>query len=325
MDRMEIIRIPGYTEDEKLEIAKRHLMAKQLEAHGLKDEEWKISDSAILDLIRYYTREAGVRNLERELANLTRKAVRDIVAGKVEKVTISSKNLEKYAGVRRFRYGAVEKEDAVGIVNGLAWTEVGGDILQIEAVMLPGRGRMQTTGKLGDVMKESIDAARSYVRSRAITYGIKPPTFEKRDIHVHVPEGATPKDGPSAGVAMTTAIVSVLTGIPIRADVAMTGEVTLRGRVLPIGGLKEKLLAALRGGGIKTVLIPEENEKDLAEIPDNVKKGLKIIPVSTVDEVLKNALTRTLTAIEWTERDDDAVAATVPAKEPDGDLGVVTH
>ncbi|MFZ1989852.1 MAG: endopeptidase La, partial [Alphaproteobacteria bacterium] len=324
MDRMEIIRIPGYTEDEKLEIAKRHLMSKQLEAHGLKEEEWKIADSAILDLIRYYTREAGVRNLERELANLTRKAVRDIVSGKVEKVSITSKNLDKYAGVRKFRYGEVEKEDAVGIVNGLAWTEVGGEILQIESVMLPGRGRMQTTGKLGDVMKESIDAARSFVRSKAVSYGIKPTTFDKKDIHVHVPEGATPKDGPSAGVAMCVSIVSVLTGIPVKANIAMTGEVTLRGRVLPIGGLKEKLLAALRGG-ITTVLIPQENEKDLAEIPDNVKKGLTIIPVSTVEEVLKNALVRPLQAIEWTEADEVAAAAPVSAKDIEGDHAGLTH
>ncbi len=323
MDRMEIIRIPGYTEDEKLEIAKRHLMTKQLEAHGLKEDEWKITDGAILDLIRYYTREAGVRNLERELANLTRKAVRDIVSGKAEKVSITSRNLDKYAGVRKFRYGEVDKEDAVGIVNGLAWTETGGDILQIESVMLPGRGRMQTTGKLGDVMKELIDAARSFVRSRSVRFGIKPTAFDKKDIHVHVPEGATPKDGPSAGVAMVTSIVSVLTGIPVKANVAMTGEVTLRGRVLPIGGLKEKLLAALRGG-IATVLIPEENEKDLAEIPDNVKKGLTIIPVSNVEEVLKHALVRPLEAIEWTDADDDA-AAPVPPKDIEGDHPSMTH
>jgi ATP-dependent Lon protease len=323
MDRMEIIRIPGYTEDEKLEIAKRHLLSKQMEAHGLKGEEWQISDTALRDIIRYYTREAGVRNLERELANLSRKAVRDIVSGKTKKIGITQRNLGKYAGVRRFRYGNAETEDLVGVVNGLAWTETGGEILQVEAVMLPGKGRMQTTGKLGDVMKESIDAARSYVRSRAVSYGIKPPVFEKKDIHVHVPEGATPKDGPSAGVAMTTAIVSVLTSTPIRRDVAMTGEVTLRGRVLPIGGLKEKLLAAHRGG-IKTVIIPEENEKDLAEIPDNVKRGLKIIAVSTVEEVLKNALTRPLTAIEWREEDEPA-AKTPPPAADDGSDAIITH
>jgi len=323
MDRMEIIRIPGYTEDEKVEIAKRHLVLKQMEAHGLKSEEWQISDSAIYDLIRYYTREAGVRNLERELANLSRKATRDIVSGKSEKIAITQRNLGKYAGVRRFRYGNAETEDAVGVVNGLAWTETGGDILQVEAVVLPGKGRMQTTGKLGDVMKESIDAARSFVRSKAVSYGIKPPVFEKKDIHVHVPEGATPKDGPSAGVAMTTAIVSVLTGIPIRRDVAMTGEVTLRGRVLPIGGLKEKLLAAHRGG-IKTVLIPEENEKDLAEIPDNVKKGLKIIAVSTVEDVLKTALTQPLTPVEWREEDEVVKAPATPPAE-DGSDAIITH
>jgi ATP-dependent Lon protease len=323
MDRMEIIRIPGYTEDEKLEIAKRHLISKQMEAHGLKAEEWQISDTAIRDLIRYYTREAGVRNLERELANLSRKAVRDIVSGKTKKIGVTQRNLGKFAGVQRFRYGAAETEDLVGVVNGLAWTETGGEILQVEAVMLPGKGRMQTTGTLGDVMKESIDAARSFVRSRAAAYGIKPPIFEKKDIHVHVPEGATPKDGPSAGVAMTTAIVSVLTSTPIRRDVAMTGEVTLRGRVLPIGGLKEKLLAAHRGG-IKTVIIPQENEKDLAEIPDNVTRGLKIIAVSTVEEVLKIALTRPLTPIEWREEDEPAEKTPPPATD-DGSDAIITH
>jgi ATP-dependent Lon protease len=322
MDRMEIIRIPGYTEDEKVEIAKRHLLSKQVEAHGLKEGEWRISDSAIRDLIRYYTREAGVRNLERELANLSRKAVRDIVSGKLKTISVTQRNLGKFAGVRRFRYGEAETEDAVGVVNGLAWTETGGDILQIESVTLPGKGRMQTTGKLGDVMKESIDAARSFVRSRSIAYGIKPTAFEKKDIHVHVPEGATPKDGPSAGVAMVTSIVSVLTGIPVRRDVAMTGEVTLRGRVLPIGGLKEKLLAAHRGG-IKTVLIPQENEKDLAEIADSVMRGLKVIPVTNVEEVLKNALTRMPTAIEWQEEDDAAPAPPPPAD--DASDAVITH
>ena len=321
MDRMEIIRIPGYTEDEKVEIAKRHLIPKQIEAHGLKGEEFSVADSALRDLVRYYTREAGVRNLEREIANLARKAIKEIVSGKLTKLALTAKNLDKYAGVRKFRYGEAEAEDMVGTVTGLAWTEVGGELLTIEAVMLPGKGKMTATGKLGDVMKESVQAAESYVKSRAARYGIKPNVFERRDIHVHVPEGATPKDGPSAGVAMITAIVSVLTGIPIHKDVAMTGEITLRGRVLPIGGLKEKLLAALRGG-LKKVLIPTENEKDLAEIPDNVKKGLEIVPVASVDEVLKAALTKELVAIEWTEDDEKAKQ---PAKGKDGEEAVVTH
>jgi ATP-dependent Lon protease len=300
MDRMEIIRIPGYTEDEKVEIAKRHLITKQIQAHALKDGEFSITDGALLDLVRYYTREAGVRSLERELANLARKSVRELVSKKAKSVQITSKNLEKYAGVRKYRFGEMEGEDQVGVVTGLAWTEVGGETLTIEAVMLPGKGRMQATGKLGDVMKESIDAARSYVRAKSTLFGVTPPTFDRRDIHVHVPEGATPKDGPSAGVAMTVAIVSVLTGIPIRRDVAMTGEVTLRGRVLPIGGLKEKLLAALRAG-IKTVIIPSENEKDLAEIPDNVLKGLTIVPVSNVEEALSRALVRQPLPVTWEE------------------------
>jgi ATP-dependent Lon protease len=322
MDRMEIIRIPGYTEDEKVEIAKRHLISKQVAAHALKDGEWSISDGGLRDLIRYYTREAGVRNLERELANLARKAVREIVSKKSKSVQVTQKNLEKYAGVQKFRFGELDGEDQVGVVTGLAWTEVGGETLTIEAVMLPGKGRMQATGKLGDVMKESIDAARSYVRSRAPSLGVTPPTFDRRDIHVHVPEGATPKDGPSAGVAMTTAIVSVLTGIPIRRDVAMTGEVTLRGRVLPIGGLKEKLLAALRAG-IKTVLIPSENEKDLADIPDNVLKGLNVFPVATVDEVLAKALVRAPTPVAWEEPPEPSHH---PAKgEGDDREGVVAH
>ena len=299
---MEIIRIPGYTEDEKVEIAKRHLIPKQMAAHGLKDSEWSIADAAILDLIRYYTREAGVRNLEREIANLARKAVKELVSGKATQIAVTPENLSDFAGVKKFLYDEIEREDQVGVVNGLAWTEVGGETLQIEAVMMHGKGRMQTTGKLGDVMKESIDAARSYVRSKATHFGIKPPLFEQRDIHVHVPEGATPKDGPSAGVGMATAIVSVLTGIPVRHDVAMTGEVTLRGRVLPIGGLKEKLLAALRAG-IKTVCIPKENEKDLDEIPDNVKTKMTIVPVDTVDEVLRVALVRAPEPIEWSEPD----------------------
>jgi ATP-dependent Lon protease len=319
MDRMEIIRIPGYTEDEKVEIAKRHLVPKQVKAHGLKAKEFSIADGALLDLIRYYTREAGVRNFEREIANLARKSVREILQKKSGTVTITPENLGAYAGVRKFRFGEAEGEDQVGVVTGLAWTEVGGDILQIEGVMLPGKGRMMTTGKLGDVMKESIDAARSFVRSRAVSYGIEPPIFDKKDIHVHVPEGATPKDGPSAGVAMVTSIVSVLTGIPVHRDVAMTGEVTLRGRVLPIGGLKEKLLAALRAG-IKTVLIPDENEKDLAEIPDNVKSALKIIPVKTVDEVLRQALVRPLVPIVW---DEEAVPAKPAGADDKGDADAV--
>jgi len=300
MDRMEIIRIPGYTEDEKVEIAKRHLITKQSEAHGLKPDEWHISDDALRDLIRYYTREAGVRNMEREIANLARKAVKEIVTKKTKRVAITRKNLEKYSGVRKFRYGETEAEDMVGVVTGLAWTEVGGEILTIESVLLPGKGNIKITGKLGDVMQESVSAALSYVRSRSTRFGIKPTLFEKRDIHVHVPEGATPKDGPSAGVAMATSIVSILTGIPVRRDIAMTGEITLRGRVLPIGGLKEKLLAALRAG-ITTVFIPKENEKDLAEIPDNVKKHLKLVPVADVDEVIAQALARRPEAIEWEE------------------------
>ncbi len=300
MDRMEIIRIPGYTEDEKLEIAKRHLMPKVLKANGLKKGEWSISDEAVRDLIRYYTREAGVRNLERELASLARKGVREILSKKIDKITVSRRNLEKFAGVRRFRFGEVEAEDLVGVTTGLAWTEVGGELLSVEAAMVPGKGRITTTGKLGDVMRESVQAAETFVKARSVAFGIRPPLFARKDIHVHVPEGATPKDGPSAGVAMVTSIVSVLTGIPVRRDIAMTGEVTLRGRVLPIGGLKEKLLAALRGG-LKTVIIPKDNEKDLAEIPDNVKRGLTIVSASMVDDVLKEALTEPLEAIEWEE------------------------
>ncbi len=304
LDRMEIIRIPGYTEDEKVEIAKRHLINKQGEAHGLKKEEWSISDEALHELIQTYTREAGVRNLEREIANLARKAVKEIVTAKVKKVAITKKNLQKFSGVPRFRYGETEAEDMVGVVTGLAWTEVGGEILTIESVLLPGKGMIKQTGKLGDVMQESVQAAYSYIRSRATQFGIRPPYFDKRDIHVHVPEGATPKDGPSAGVAMATSIVSAITGIPIRRDIAMTGEITLRGRVLPIGGLKEKLLAALRAG-ITTVFIPKENEKDLIEIPDNVKKNLTIIAVSHVDEVIGRALVRTPEPITWEEKPDE--------------------
>jgi ATP-dependent Lon protease len=312
LDRMEIIRIPGYTEDEKVEIAKRHLIAKQGEQHSLKPEEWSINEDALRDLIRYYTREAGVRNLEREIANLARKAVKEIVTKKSKKVTITRKNLEKYAGVQKHRYGDLEDSDMVGVVTGLAWTEVGGEILTIESVLLPGKGNVKHTGKLGDVMQESVSAALSYVRSRSISFGIKPTLFEKRDIHVHVPEGATPKDGPSAGIAMATSIVSVLTGIPVRRDVAMTGEITLRGRVLPIGGLKEKLLAALRSG-ITTVFIPKDNEKDLAEVPDNVKKHLKIIPVAHVDDVIAQALARKPEAIEWVEPPEPAAATAATA------------
>jgi len=300
LDRMEIIRIPGYTEDEKVEIARRHLIAKQTEAHNLKPDEWSVSDEAVRDLIRYYTREAGVRNLEREIANLARKAVKEIVTKKTKKVAVTIKNVEKYAGVRKFHFGDLEAEDMVGVVTGLAWTEVGGEILTIESVLLPGKGTIKHTGKLGDVMQESVSAALSYVRSRGHVFGIKPTLFEKRDIHVHVPEGATPKDGPSAGIAMATSIVSVLTGIPVRRDVAMTGEITLRGRVLPIGGLKEKLLAALRAG-ITTVFIPKDNEKDLAEIPDTVKKHMTIVPVAHVDEVIAKALVRKPEAIEWVD------------------------
>ncbi len=319
MDRMEIIRLAGYTEDEKVAIARKHLIAKQVEANGLKEGELDIHDDAVRDLVRYYTREAGVRNLEREIANLARKAVKEILMKGTSKVKIGRKNLDKFAGVRRFRYGEAELEDLVGITTGLAWTEVGGELLQIEAVLVPGRGRVTVTGKLGDVMQESVQAANAYIRSRAATFGIKHNIFEKRDIHVHVPEGATPKDGPSAGVGMITSIVSALTGVAVRKDVAMTGEISLRGRVMPIGGLKEKLLAALRGG-LKTVLIPKENERDLPEIPDNVKKGLEIIPVSTVDEVLAKALVKPLVAIEW-PNDLDAVAA----KPADGPEAIRAH
>jgi ATP-dependent Lon protease len=309
MDRMEIIRIPGYTEDEKTEIAKRHLLPKQIKEHGLKKGEWSISEDGLRDLIRYYTREAGVRNLEREIANLARKGLRDIIKEGKSQIRVTPRNLEKYAGVKKFRFGEVEDEDQVGVVTGLAWTEVGGELLTIESVMLPGKGKIIRTGKLGDVMLESVQAAESYVKSRAPSFGIKPSLFEKTDMHVHVPEGATPKDGPSAGVAMVTSIISILTSIPVRRDLAMTGEITLRGRVLPIGGLKEKLLAALRGG-IKTVLIPKENEKDLAEIPDNVKKGLKIIPAAHVDDVLKEALVQPLEPIEWNPEIDSVGKAT---------------
>ena len=320
MDRMEVIRIPGYTEDEKVQIAIRYLIPKQSEQSGLKEGEWEIAEKALRDLIRYFTREAGVRNLEREIASLTRKAVKEILIGGNGRKTIkvTPRNLEKYAGVRKFRFGELEEEDLVGVVTGLAWTEFGGELLTIESVNVPGKGRVTKTGKLGDVMQESVQAAESYVKSRAPSFGIEPPVFARTDIHVHVPEGATPKDGPSAGVAMVTSIVSVLTGIPVRRDTAMTGEITLRGRILPVGGLKEKMLAALRGG-IKTVLIPIDNMKDLAEIPDNVKKGMEILPMTTVDDVLKNALVRPLTAIEW-KPDTENVAS----QKGDDDIGAQT-
>jgi ATP-dependent Lon protease len=316
LDRMEVIRLSGYTEDEKVAIAKRHLIAKQFPAHGLKKDEWRVSDDALRDLCRYYTREAGVRNLERELANLARKATKEIVLRNLKKVAVTRRNLKKFAGVQKYHFGEAELQDLVGVSTGLAWTEVGGELLSIEAVIMPGKGAITLTGKLGDVMKESIQAARSFVRSRAMAFGIKPKIFEKNDIHLHVPEGATPKDGPSAGVAMCTSIVSALTGIPVRRNVAMTGEITLRGRVLPIGGLKEKLLAALRGG-ITTVLIPKENEKDLEEIPDNVKRNLKMIPVSTVDEVLANAMVKPLVPI--LKDDEEEEQQTSKPSETDGD------
>ncbi len=323
MDRMEIIRIPGYTEDEKIEIAKRHLLPKVLSENGLKENEWSISDGALRDLIRYYTREAGVRNLEREIANLARKSIKEILIEKeVESIRITSRNVEKYGGIRKFRFGEAEEENIVGVVTGLAWTEVGGELLTIESAKTPGKGKIQKTGKLGDVMQESVQAAETYVKSRAPSFGIKPTSFEKIDIHVHVPEGATPKDGPSAGVAMVTSIVSMLTEIPVRNDVAMTGEVTLRGRVLPIGGLKEKMLAALRGG-IKKVIIPKDNEKDLADIPNNITRSLEIVPVSIVDEVLEHALAESVTPIEW---NPETSVDSVTSKEAEEDLGArMTH
>ncbi len=320
MDRMEIIRLAGYTEDEKLEIAKKHLIPAAIVKHGLIAKEWSIDDAALMEVIRRYTREAGVRNLEREISNLARKAVKEILMTKKKKIAVDTQNLPDFLGVHRYRYGEAETHDQVGVVTGLAWTEVGGELLTIEGVMMPGKGRMTVTGNLREVMKESISAAASYVRSRAVDFGIEPPLFDRRDIHVHVPEGATPKDGPSAGVAMATTIVSVFTGIPIRRDIAMTGEITLRGRVLPIGGLKEKLLAALRGG-IKKVLIPEENAKDLADIPDNVKNNLEIIPVSRMDEVLAHALVRAPVAITWEE---DIKAAMTKIAEDDAST-VVAH
>lgn len=320
LDRMEVIRLAGYTEDEKVQISRQNLIPEAIKKHGLDSKEWAITDEALLTLIRRYTREAGVRNLEREISNTVRKAVKDILLKSQKSITVDEKLLEEYLGPPRFRYGMAETEDQVGVVTGLAWTEVGGELLTIEGVMMPGKGRMTVTGNLKEVMKESISAAASYVRSRAIDFGIEPPLFDRRDIHMHVPEGATPKDGPSAGIAMATSIVSILTGIPVRRDIAMTGEVTLRGRVLPIGGLKEKLLAALRGG-IKKVLIPEENAKDLVDLPKSVKEGMEIVPVSRMDQVLEHALTRAPVAIVW-EEDLKAVA---PKGEDDPSKGLVAH
>jgi ATP-dependent Lon protease len=326
MDRMEIIRIAGYTEDEKVEIARKHLIPHAVTKHGLDPKEWSIDDEGLLTLIRRYTREAGVRNLERELSTLIRKAVKELMTSKKKTIAVTAASLGDYLGVPKYRFGEIEEEDLVGMVTGLAWTDVGGELLTIEGVMMPGKGKMTVTGNLRDVMKESISAAASYVRSRAVAFGIEPPLFDKRDIHVHVPEGATPKDGPSAGVAMVTAIVSVMTGIPVRRDVAMTGEITLRGRVLPIGGLKEKLLAASRGG-MKTVLIPEENAKDLVEISETIKKGLEIVPVTRMDEVLARSLVRPPEPIEWDEV-AAKLAAEAAASEPAGDdegSGLTAH
>jgi ATP-dependent Lon protease len=314
LDRMEIIRLEGYTEDEKVEIAKRHLVPKQIEAHGLTEGELTMTEEGLRALIRHYTREAGVRTLEREIAKVARKALRQILEGKAVKVELTPDNIADFAGVRKFRHGVGEEEDQIGAVTGLAWTEVGGELLTIEAVTVPGKGQIRTTGKLGEVMQESVQAAFSFVKARSPSYGVKPSLISRKDIHVHLPEGAVPKDGPSAGVGMVTAIISTLTGIPVRRDVAMTGEVTLRGRVLPIGGLKEKLLAALRGG-IKLVLIPQENEKDLAEIPANIREGLEIVPVAHVDEVLRLALATPVVPIEWTEADE---LATLPPAELHG-------
>ncbi|MEM7710869.1 MAG: S16 family serine protease, partial [Pseudomonadota bacterium] len=323
LDRMEIIPLAGYTEDEKVEIAKRHLLPKQIKNHGLRKGEFELSDEALQEMVRTYTREAGVRNLERELAKLARKAVTKIVGKSETEVKVTGDNLDDFLGVKKYRFGLAEEDDQIGVVTGLAYTSVGGDLLHIEALKLPGKGRMKTTGKLGDVMKESIDAASSYVRSIAPSVGVKPTKFDTMDIHVHVPDGATPKDGPSAGLAMVTSIVSVLTQIPVRKDIAMTGEVSLRGNAMPIGGLKEKLLAALRGG-IKTVLIPEENEKDLAELPDNVKNGLEIIPVNHVSEVLEHALVGTPEPIEWDEAAEEAAALAAQARGNDGQ-GATAH
>jgi len=317
LDRMEIIRLEGYTEDEKVQIAKRHLIPKQIEAHGLKADELVFSDEALRKMIQHYTREAGVRTLERELAKVARKSLRQILENKAEKIELTPDNLGDFLGVRKFRYGIGEEEDQIGAVTGLAWTEVGGELLTIEAVTVPGKGQIKTTGKLGEVMQESIQAAMSFVKARAPVYGVKPSIFARKDIHVHLPEGAVPKDGPSAVIGMVTAMISTLTGVAVRRDIAMTGEVTLRGRVLPIGGLKEKLLAALRGG-ITTVLIPAENEKDLVELPATLKEGLEIIPVDHVDEVLSRALVEPLQAIEWTEDDEHAAE---PPPHPHGPSG----
>ncbi len=321
LDRMEIIRLEGYTEQEKMEIAKRHLIPKQMEAHGVKPEELVFTDDGLQAILRHYTREAGVRRLERELAKIARKSLRQILEGKSEKVELTAGNVSDFLGVRRYRYGMGEEEDQIGAVTGLAWTEVGGELLTIEAVTVPGKGLIKTTGKLGDVMKESVEAAMSFVKARSPSFGVKPSLFARKDIHIHLPEGAVPKDGPSAGVGMVTAMISTLTGIPVRRDVAMTGEVTLRGRVLPIGGLKEKLLAAIRGG-ITTVLIPAENEKDLAEIPDSVKQSLKIVPVSHVDEVLANAMTEPMRPIEWTDLDEHAAEPPLSQGENGGGAAV---
>ena len=320
LDRMEVIRIAGYTEEEKTEISRKHLIPNAIKKHGLNGKEWSITDEALQTLVRRYTREAGVRNLERELSNTVRKGVKDIVLGRKAKVVVNEPLLEEYLGPPRYRYGMAETEDQIGVVTGLAWTEVGGELLTIEGVMMPGKGRMTVTGNLRDVMKESISAAASYVRSRAVDFGIEPPLFDRRDIHVHLPEGATPKDGPSAGIAMATTIVSILTGIPTNRDVAMTGEVTLRGRVLPIGGLKEKLLAALRGG-IKKVLIPEENAKDLIDLPKSVRDGLEIVPVSRMEQVLQHALTRQPVPIVW----EEDLKAPLPKGGDEDGAGVVAH
>jgi ATP-dependent Lon protease len=321
LDRMEIIRLEGYTEDEKVEIAKRLLIPKQMDAHGLKPEELSFSDDALRAMIRHYTREAGVRTLERELAKVARKSLRQILENKAERVELTPGNIGEYLGVRKYRYGMGEEEDQIGAVTGLAWTEVGGELLTIEAVTVPGKGQIKTTGKLGEVMQESIQAAMSFVKARAPAYGVKPSIFARKDIHVHLPEGAVPKDGPSAGIGMVTAMISTLSGVAVHRDVAMTGEVTLRGRVLPIGGLKEKLLAALRGG-IRTVLIPAENEKDLAELPATVKEALEIVPVDHVDQVLARALVSPLEPIEWTDADEHAPEPPVHAPPAGGEPAV---
>jgi len=302
LDRMEVIRIPGYTEDEKINIANKYLLPKQIKDNGVKEGEMDLEDGTVKEIIRSYTRESGVRNLEREISKVTRKVVKKVVNGEEKKVGINSKNISDFLGIKKFKFGELESENKTGIVIGLAWTEFGGEILKIETVNMPGKGRMQITGKLGDVMQESVKAAKSFVRSKSLEYGIIPPTFEKKDFHIHVPEGATPKDGPSAGIAMVTSIVSSITNIPVNREIAMTGEVTVTGQVLPIGGLKEKLLAAHRAG-VKKVLIPKENEKDLVDVPQKVKDDINIIAVESADEVLKLALTKELKPIQWTEVD----------------------